>query len=254
MTAPAGRALAAACGLVLLLAPWLPAAAQAPLRVVSSNGVKAVLEQVRADAERIAGRPLAMTFETSSAIRARVAAGESFDLAVLTREALDELVASGRVAPGVRALGHSGIGIGVRAGSLRLDLQTGDALKHVLLAVGSLTYAADGASRPAITHMLDTFGIGDALASRTTLEQGSVRATARVVRGDADMVITLVSEIVPVPGLELAGLLPEEFQRYVSFAAGVGADSTSAAAATAVADFLAGAEATPAFVASGIER
>jgi molybdate transport system substrate-binding protein len=74
------------------------------------------------------------------------------------------------------------------------------------------------------------------------------------VKGDADMLITLISEIVPVPGMELAGPLPSEFQNYVSFAAGVSASAGNAEAAAKLIAFLASPEAAPAFTASGVER
>ena len=226
-----------------------------PLLVFSSNGVKAALDELRPQSERLVGRPLAITFGTSASIRQRVGDGEPFDVAILTTDVIGELTKAGAIVPGSSvSMGRSGIGIGVRAGTMKLDLRTGDALKHILLAAGAVTYAADGASRPSIARMLDTFGIAEAMKPRTILEQGSIRATARVVQGDADMVITLISEILPIPGLELAGPLPEEFQSYVSFAAGVGSKARNAEAARAFIASLAGPDATRAFTSKGIER
>ena len=224
-----------------------------PLRVLSSNGVKAVIEQLQAESEKASGRPLAVTFGTSSSIRERVAGGEAFDAAVLTTDVLDELTKAGSIQAGSRVqLGSSGIGVGVRAGSARPDVGDPDALKHVLLAARSLTYASDGASRPSIMRMLDTLGITDAMRPKTILEQGSVRATGRVVQGDAEIVITLVSEILPVARIELAGPLPEEFQTYVSFAAGVASRPANADAARAFIAFLSGPGARRTFTANGI--
>jgi molybdate transport system substrate-binding protein len=245
--------LAATCAVALLCGP---AAAQVePLRVYSSNGVKAALEALQPQSERLVGRPLSITFGTSASVRQRIAGGEPFDAAVLTTDVIDALTQEGKILRGsTAAMGRSGIGIGVRAGTMKLDVQTADALKHILQAAGSLTYAADGASRPAITRMFDTFGIAEAMKSKTILEQGSIRATARVVQGDADMVITLISEILPIAGLELAGPLPEEFQSYVSFAGGVGSGARNTEAAGAFIAFLAGPSARATFTARGIER
>jgi molybdate transport system substrate-binding protein len=242
---------------ILTALAWCASAAAQvdPLRVSSSNGVKAVLEDLQARGEGLVGRPLAITFGTSASTRERIMAGEAFDVAILTAEVIDELTRAGKIVPGsATAMGRSGIGIGVRAGTLKPDVQTADALKHILLAVRSLTYASDGASRPSIERMFDTFGIRDAMASKTILEQGSVRAAARVVQGDADMVITLISEILPIPGLELAGPLPEEFQSYVSFAAGLGSKAANAEAGGALIRLLGGPDVNATFVGKGIER
>ncbi len=260
-----GRARAARSGfrclavvMVLALVIWTPsapAAQESTLRVFSSNGVKAALERLQVESERAAGRPLNITFGTSASTKQRVLAGETFDVAILTADAIDELAAAGKVVrPSTMKLGRSGIGIGVRAGMAKMDITTPDALKHIFFAVRSVTYAGDGASRPFIERMFGTLGITETMESKTILEQGSVRAAARVVQGDADMLITLISEIVPVPGMELAGPLPSEFQDYVSFAAAVGSSAQNADAAAKLVAFLSGHHASPAFTASGIER
>jgi molybdate transport system substrate-binding protein len=238
---------------VVCVTPGSTRAQVEPLRVFSSNGVKAGLERLQPKGEALAGRPLAIMFGTSASIRQRVADREPFDLAILTTDVIDALRSAGAIAGPGTPIGRSGIGIGVRAGTMKMDVSTADALKHILLAVRALTYASDGASRPSIARMLDTFGIGDAMAPKTILEQGSVRATARVVQGDADMVITLISEIVPIPGLELAGPIPEEFQSYVSFSAGVSASTAHAEAARALVAFLSGPDARAAFAATGLD-
>ena len=244
--------MAVAC---LIWTPLFPTAQEPPLRVLSSNGVKAALVQLQAESERIAGHPLDITFGTSASTRQRVLAGDGFDVAILTAEVIDELAKAGKVerASTVR-LGRSGIGIGVRAGMAKPDIDTADALKHVFYAVRSVSYAGDGASRPFIERMFGTLGITETMQTKTILEQGSVRAAARVVAGDADMLITLVSEIVPVPGMELVGPLPSEFQNYVSFAAAVGSSAQHADSAAKLIAFLSGHGASPAFTGSGIER
>jgi molybdate transport system substrate-binding protein len=249
------RLVVAALGALIFSMPVAKAAQDSSVRVLSSNGVKAALEKLQTEGERVAGRPLNIAFGTSASTRQRVLAGESFDVAILTVEMLDELANAGKIVKGSTAkMGTSGIGIGVRAGRAKPDITTADALKHVLMAERSLTYAAEGASRPFIERMFGTLGVAEAMKPKTLLEQGSVRAAERVVKGDADMLITLISEIVPVPGIELAGPLPSEFQNDVSFAAGVGASAGHAEVAAKLIAFLSSSEAAPAFTASGIER
>jgi len=228
---------------------------QAALRLLSSNGVKAAVEALQAPGEKAVGRPVAFTFGTSTSIRQRIAGGEAFDVAILTADVIDELTKAGKIDGASRVpLGSSGIGIGVRAGSARPDLRDANALKHVFLSVRSVTYASDGASRPSIERMFGTLGLTSTMEPKTMLEQGSVRAAARVVQGEAEMIITLVSEILPIQGLELAGPLPDEFQSYVSFAGAVSAQTPNADAARRWTAFLAGADARAVFTAKGIGR
>ena len=231
------------------------AAQQGTLRVLASNGVKAAFEQLQPESERHTRRAIRVTFGTSAATRQLIAGGEAFDLAVLTSDVIDDLTKAGKIVGASRkTLGRAGIGVGVRAQATKPDIKTADALKGTLTGARSLTWASDGASRPHIERMLAALGIADAVKSKTILEEGSIRAAARVASGDAELIITLVSEIAPVPGLELVGPLPAEFQNYVSFAAGIGAGARDVEGARALIDFLAGAAASPAFTSKGIER
>jgi molybdate transport system substrate-binding protein len=240
-----------------LLCVWsMHATAQvAPLRVSASNGVKAAIEALLPDIESQLSRPIGVQFGTSASIAVSIATGDPFDVAILTTDGLDALVKAGTVVAGSRVtIGRSGIGVGVRAGAPRPDITTPDSLKRTLLAVRSITYAEDGASRVHITRMLDVLGIADAVKAKTILEQGSVRATGRVAKGEADLVITLVSEIRPIAGIELLGTLPAAFQSYITFAAGISSKAESPDAARTFVAFLSGPAAARTLAAKGIER
>src|SRR5256885_14799461 len=79
------------------------AGAQTPLRVLCSNGMKAVVEDLRARAEREIGRPLGnIEFATSAALRQKIQAGEAFDVAILSSDVLDDLIKAGKIAAASR--------------------------------------------------------------------------------------------------------------------------------------------------------
>jgi len=231
------------------------AAQSANLRVLSSNGVRAVLDELVPQCERTIGRGVTIEYGTSASIRQRVAAGEAVDVVFATTEVAGELAAAGHLAADSRTpLGRSGIGIGIRAGARHPDIATPAALEQTLRAATSVTYAQDGASRVHIERMFEHLGVTAELKAKTLLEQGSVRAAAKVVAGEAELLFTLVSEILPVEGMELVGPLPAEFQSYVSFAAALGARTTSRDAARALVDCVAAPAAAATFAAKGVER
>jgi molybdate transport system substrate-binding protein len=190
---------------------------------------------------------------TSASLIEKVNAGEAFDVAIMTTEALETLATTGKVSART-ALGRSGIGVGHRAGAKKPDIGSADALKKTFLAAKSVTYAGDGASRPHIEKMMMTLGIADLMARKTLLEQGSVRAAARVAGGEAELLITLVSEILPAPGVELVGPLPMQFQNYVSFAGATGAKSDNAAAGKSLISCLSGPSVAATLRAKGMEQ
>jgi molybdate transport system substrate-binding protein len=211
-----------------LLTQW--AGAQPALRVLSSNGMKAVVEDLRPQIVRELGRPLALEFATTAALRERIVAGDSFDVAILTTEAIGDLAKSGKIAASsVGALGRGGLGVGVRKGAAKPAIGTPDEMRRALLAAKSLTWVSAGASRTTIERMLETLGIASQVQSKIVLAAGVDAANESVAAGHAEMVLILTSEILPVAGLDYVGPLPGALQGYVSFAAGVAGSSAAAA-------------------------
>src|SRR5687767_13494398 len=128
----------------------------APLRVLASNGMKAVIEELKPRLQRELRRPIDVQFNTSASTRQRIEAGEAFDVAILTAEVIDELAKKRMVSVGsIGNLGRSGIGFGIRTGSPRRDVATPDAVKRTLLNAKSLTWVGAGASRVHIDRMIE---------------------------------------------------------------------------------------------------
>jgi molybdate transport system substrate-binding protein len=254
------RSARAVAALLAALA-WLGAAAaqsgaqSAKVRVLSSNGVRAVLDELVPQCERSLAVDVTIDYGTSASIRQRVTAGEAVDLVFATTEVVGELATAGHLAADSRTpLGRSGLGIGIRAGARHPDIETRAAIERALRAAKSVTYAQDGASRVHIERMFELLGLTAEMKAKTALEQGSVRAAAKVVDGEAELLFTLVSEILPVAGMELVGPLPAEFQSYVSFAAALGARATNRSAARSLVDCVAAPATAATFAAKGVER
>jgi molybdate transport system substrate-binding protein len=209
---------------LLLQAPL--SRAQASLRVLSSSGLESVLHDILPEVEQAAGRKLAVEFGTSVGLGRKIAAGEPFDLAILAEERIDDAIRSGAIAAQSRVMiARSGIAVGVRSGARKPDISTPEALKAALLQAKSITTPQEGAIRPYLTKMFQELGIADRLQDRIILEQGAPQAVARVARGDAEIVILLLSEIIHANGIEVAGSFPPSLQSYVNFAAGISAQS-----------------------------
>jgi molybdate transport system substrate-binding protein len=224
---------------VLLLAAFQVAAQNAPVHVLASNGIKAVIDELKPQAERAIGRPLAIEFDTSSSVKRRIDGGAAFDVAILTSDVIGDLAKAGKIGAGTRTeIARCGIGIGVRAGAAKPDIRTMEALKKTFLAAKSIVYAQDGASKTYILAMFERLGIADVMKAKTVLEQGSVQSNARVAEGSAGMVLTLVSEILPAKGIDLVGPLPTEVQHYVDFAEGIAANSKNIDAGKRLTEFF----------------
>ena len=249
---------AARCTAVLAaaLAGLGTAAAQVsePLKALSSNGVRAALEVLAPQCERSVGRAVAFEYGTSTSIRQRVISGEAVDVLFVVKNSLVDLHPEHVDVNSIETLGRAGIGVGIRAGSRRYDIGSAAGIKQALLAARSVTYAQDGASRGYIEAMFAKLGIADEMKRKTLLEQGSVRAAAKVVGGEAEILLTLVSEILPVEGMELLGPLPAEFQSYIDFAGLLSSRPKDLAAARAFLSCIAEPANAATFAAKGIER
>ena len=219
----------------LLSGPSFAHAQTKPLHMLCSNGMRAVVEELKPQLERAAGQPLSIDYDTSAAVRQKIEAGADFDVAVLTVEVIDALAKAGKVAPdSVGALGRSPVGVGVRAGAALPDLETADGVKKAFLDAKSVTWVGSGAARAQVDKMLSSLGIADAVAAKLALVQSVEEGLDRVADGKSDITVMLASEILPAQGVKYAGRFPAPYPGYVSFAGAAGAGSRARAAAERV--------------------
>lgn len=216
-----------------------PATPPQPLRVLSSNGVRAVVEALAGDIERSIRRPLNAEFSTAAALKRQIEGGAPFDVAILTPALIADLEKQQQVAPGTSVdIARTGVGIGARADAPKDEVSTPEALKATLLKAKSVAMTAEGQSRATVDKALAALGITDVVLQKA-LFTGPGEGPSAVAAGKADLVMTLVSEIEPVEGLQLLGEMPAAYQTYVVFTAARGAAAANVEAADALLRYLA---------------
>ena len=225
----------------------------AEVRILASNGVKAAVEELKPQLEKASGSTLSIDFSTAAALRERIEKGEAFDLAILTDDAVDALIKAGKISPMQRArLARVGIGVGYRKGAAKPDIGTAAGIKQSLLNAKSIAYTEAGASRPGIDEMFERLGIAGQLKAKSHLTAAGA-APASVGKGESDLVLTLISEILPEPGVELAGPIPPEFQSYIGFSAAPSPKAAGSPAVAALIKFLDGPAAASIYKVKGME-
>ena len=230
-------------------------AAEAPVRLLVSNGLKGSMENLETTCEATVGHPLDIRYNSTASVKKSIEAGERFDVTMITTEAIDDLVKQGKLAVDSKvSIGRSELGIGIKSGVPKPDIKTVDGLKKALLKVQSITYPQDGASRGYIEKMFERLGIAAEVKPKIILAPGSGPATQSVADGKAGFVITLFSEIVPIKGVDILGALPGEFESDIKFSAAVGTAASDKQAAKAVIACVTGSKATPVLKAKGIDR
>lgn len=231
------------------------ASQSARVRVLASDGVKEVMNELLPKCERAIGRPIDIQFNTSAVLKQRIDDGEAFDVAILTAGLIDDLIKKGKIAADTRSsAGRALIGVGVRSGTSKPDISTAEALKRVLLSAKSITYNQNGASRAVMEKIYNRLGIAAMdIEPKIMLQTVPGGPQESVAQGKAELVIALVSEILPVQGLDLLGTVPVELGPYIPFAGGVRTDSQNADASKALLKFISGPEAAPTFKAKGMD-
>jgi molybdate transport system substrate-binding protein len=228
-----GAGIAGAVACLLVLAP-APTAHALEIKVMSTVALAPTLDEVKAKYERTSGNALTIVYSVIADLKKRIEAGETADVMILSRPALDDLQSQSKVASGsIVNLGRSYVAIGVRAGAPKPDISTVDKLKAALLATKSISYAdpaKGGASGVYFAKVLDRLGIADQMKSKTVLVPGA-EAGQLVAKGEAEMAVAQASEIAVVPGAQVVGPLPGDLNSEIVFSAGVGVTSKDMAAA-----------------------
>jgi molybdate transport system substrate-binding protein len=197
--------------------------------VLSSVGIKAVVDDLAPQFERATKHKVTTVFDLASALKTRMEEGEPFDVAILTPPLLDDLIAKGRVAAASKSnVARVGLGLMIKAGARKPDAGTVDAFTRALLAAKSITYATAGASGVAFMATVKQLGIGDAIRTRPAASGEEVNAN--ILGGASDLAVLPISEILPVKGAELGAVFPADVQTYVVMSAGVSAKTAGSAA------------------------
>ncbi len=212
----------------------------AELKVLSSIAFEDAWHQLKPQFEA-RGHKLSLVFLPSGMIEKRVSAGEQGDAIVSTADSLERLTRDGKVVAGTSTqVARSAIGISVRKGAPKPDISTPEALKRALLSAKAVAYsdpAGGGASGIHFAKVLQRLGIADQVNAKAKLGRGVPNAEA-VARGEADLAVQQIPELMPVAGTELLGPLPGELQNITVFSAAVLGNSKHRKAVDALIEFL----------------
>jgi len=198
------------------------------IRVLSGGAVQTF---VRPLAGSFAGDRVQVEFQPMGKLVKTLADGYPADVVIVTQEVLQKLNLEGT------PVARVGVGVGVRAGAPLPDLSTAEAFMKTLLAAKSVTYMDPqiGTSGKHVTEVLSKLKILDQVLAKAKLGQGGQVAEA-VARGEVELAIHQISEILPVKGVRFAGPLPPELQKFTVY---VAARAPSSKAAGMAARFIA---------------
>jgi molybdate transport system substrate-binding protein len=227
-------------------------------RVMTSGAFTAAYLALIPQLERLAKKKV-ITASTSmntgeNAMPNRLKRGEVVDIVIVAQSVLRQFIEDGLVLrEGHAVLARSSIAMAVRAGAPKPDISSVEALKRTLLQARSIGYSASVSGKYFSTELVQRLGIAEQVLGKSRFVGGGERVGAVIARGEVEIGLQQLSELLPVPGIAHITLLPRELQKISPVAAGVAASCPDPALARSVIAFLASPEAAGAIRNSGLE-
>jgi len=247
------RTIAVVASLLLAASPG----AAAELKVMVTGSMAAPLREIAENFAQRRGHTAAVTAGITTTVTATLQAGEKADLVEVTSVGMDQLARENLIRSESRVeIARALIGLAVRDGAALPDISTQEAVARVFRGAQSITYVNPRFAGQVGTNMmtfLDRVGVREDVAKKAALAFTGEEAVQKVAKGEADIVIAFVSEIIPVRGVKWLGPLPTDLQVPTSYSAAIGAGSTDPELARALIVAIMSAEGRRVITDAGLE-
>jgi molybdate transport system substrate-binding protein len=214
------------------------------IKVLSTTAMKMVFEELSPAFERATGNKLDVTLGPSLRLEKQLGEGEPADVAIVSANGARDLAGQRRLITGsLVEIAKSSIGVAVAKGAPRPDLSTVDGFKRAMLAAKSIACSkpvGGGQSGVHIARVFADLGITEQMQAKSKYGAGGPAGLAglMVLRGEADIGIQQMAELMAVDGIDVVGPLPPEIQMVTPFVAAIPTIASHAAAGRAVIAFL----------------
>jgi molybdate transport system substrate-binding protein len=223
----------------------------AVLEVLGTLAVRGVLLEVEPDFRARTGLFFTAGYKSTNAQLMAISTGATGDVAIMTREGIDQLVGEGKVVAGSTAdVCKSGVGLAVRAGAPKPDIATVEAFKRTLLAAKSIAFSRIGASGIHFAEVIERLGVDAEIRRKAIISDSYVGEIA--ARGEAELAVQQISELMPVAGIDIVGPLPGDLQKISVFSGGVFTAAKNPAGAAKLVAYLASPELAPVLARKGL--
>ena len=212
------------------------------LFLLSGGAAAGLVNPLKAEFEEKHGCKLHGTFSAVGAMKEALLQGTPCDVVILSKALVQGLIDSGHVKAGsLRALGVVKTGIAVKHSTTHPAIATRADLQAAFRAAEGI-YFPDPKLATAGIHffkVLQTLGLNIELADRLRTFPNGATAMKEMAQAIGPVIgCTQVTEIKYTEGVDLVGVLPQEFELATVYALGISAQAQQPQLALALADAL----------------
>lgn len=236
---------------VALLASGVAGAAE--IKVLSTQATEQSYRELVPMFEKATGHKVTTLFTGTLDADKRIAAGEAYDLLIMSQTSIDQHMKGGKVVSGSRTdLARSGVAVGVKAGAPKPDISSVEALKRTLINAKSIGYST-GPSGNYVISMFEQLGVADQVKPKLKQTATGVFVGSIIANGEVEIGFQQVSELSQYSGVDYVGPLPAAVQNYTTFSSGILAGAKEVDAARALVRYITSPAAGAVFRKRGME-
>jgi len=211
--------------LCALVASFASSASADEIRVLTAAAVQVPVTSAAEQFTRDTGHRVVFEFATAGQVDIRLSAGAKPDIVINGSGRIAARTSKGAdSAPFVRDLGTVRMGVAVRKGAARPDLSSVAKFRESLVRAESISYGdPEGGATTGLhfSRIIDQLDLREILKPKTVLAANGLDVVQKVTRGQVEMGITQVSEILHMDAATYAGPLPDALQLATTYTAWV---------------------------------
>lgn len=209
------------------------------LKLISSMATRKILSELATQYSHAASQTVITEAAGGVDVAKRVQAGEAVDIVVLANNAINKLIAEGKLLKDSRIdLVKSGVAIAVSAGATKPDISSEEAVKRAVLNAKTLSYST-GPSGVYLEQLFERWGILQDIKRKIVVPPPGVPVGSLVAKGDSELGFQQLSELMNLPGIDVLGPLPAAIQTITIFSGGISANSQDVEASRRVLEYMA---------------
>jgi molybdate transport system substrate-binding protein len=209
----------------------------AELQVIAGGGIAAPLNEMVSRFEKATGHKIMVRYGTAPQL-IKMATTTPFDLGVCPEDVYKDTVARAQFrSEPLPSVARVGLGLAVKAGAVKPDIGTPEALKQTLLNAASIASIPASATGALLAGVYERLGMAEEMKARIKPQPAPGQIADAVANGDAQLAVFTLNVLMD-PRLEVVGPFPVELNREVVYVAGTAVNARDPEAAKAFIAYL----------------